>query len=154
MAAAGVASGKLATLAMSACASATTVTAAGQKTAGILQPARDTEKAMSGRFEDRKVGNGELVLTQDMPDALTAATLHFPDGATQVFTADGKTTYVEQGRSSDGEWSVIDDGELSSFWPPSYRATYALRWIVEAGEVAGLSFTHEETAERFDGRYE
>jgi len=109
---------------------------------------------MSSRFEDRRLANGDLVLARDMPDALTAATLHFPDGATQVFTADGKTTYVEHGRSSHGEWSVIDDGEFSSFWPPSYRATYALRWIVEAGAVAGLSFTHEETAERFDGRYE
>ena len=57
---------------------------------------------MSSRFEDRKVANGDLVLAQDMPAALTAATLHFPDGATQVFTADGKTTYAEHGRSSHG----------------------------------------------------
>ena len=109
---------------------------------------------MSSRFDDLKVANGDLVLAKDMPAALTAATLHFPDGATQVFTADGKTTYVEQGRSSQGEWSVMDDGEFSSFWPPSYRATYALRWIVEAGSVTGLSFIHEETSDRFDGRYE
>jgi hypothetical protein len=108
---------------------------------------------MSSRFDDLNVGDGDLVQAKDMPEALTAATLHFRDGATQVFTADGKTTYVEQGRSSQGEWSVIDDGEFSSFWPPSYRATYALRWIVEKGAVTGLSFIHEETADRFDGRY-
>jgi hypothetical protein len=109
---------------------------------------------MSNRFDGLKVANGDLVLASQMAEALTAAGLRFEDGATQVFTADGKTTYVEQGRSSVGEWSVIDDGEFSSFWPPSYRATYALRWIVEAGAVTGLSFTHEETGDRFCGRYE
>jgi hypothetical protein len=36
------------------------------------------------------------------------------DGALQAFTADGKTTYVEQGRSSQGEWSVIEDGRLAT----------------------------------------
>ena len=108
---------------------------------------------MPSPFDDLNVTDGDLVPAKDMPDALTAAALHFRDGATQVFTADGTTTYVEQGRSSQGEWSVIDDGEFSSFWPPSYRATYALRWIVEEGVVTGLSFIHEETAERFDGRY-
>jgi len=41
-------------------------------------------------------GNGELVAAADMPSALTAATLVFGDGATQVFTADGNTTYVER----------------------------------------------------------
>jgi hypothetical protein len=109
---------------------------------------------MSSRFDELKVANGDLVLASHMADALTAASLRFQDGATQVFTADGKTTYVDQGRSSRGEWSVIDDGEFSSFWPPSYRATYALRWIVEVGAVTGLSFIHEETGDRFYGRYE
>jgi hypothetical protein len=109
---------------------------------------------MSSRFDDLSVADGDLVLAKDMPDALTADTLHFGDGARQVFTADGKTTYVEQGGSSHGEWSIMDDGEFSSFWPPSYRATYALRWIVAEGAVTGLSFIHEETGDRFDGRYE
>jgi hypothetical protein len=109
---------------------------------------------MASRFDDLNVANGDLVLAKDMAGALTAAALRFGDGATQVFNPDGKTTYVEHGRSSTGEWSVMDDGEFSSFWPPSYRATYALRWIVEAGSVTGLTFIHEETAERFDGRYE
>ena len=71
-------------------------------------------------------GNGELVAAADMPSALTAATLVFGDGATQVFTADGHTTNVEQGRPTTGEWSVVSDGKFSSFWPPDYRATYTV----------------------------
>jgi hypothetical protein len=97
--------------------------------------------------------NGELVRAADMPDALTAATLVFDDGATQKFTPDGRTTYVEQGRQTAGEWSVLSDGTFSSFWPPDYRATYALRWIVEDDSPVGLSFTDARSGRRFDGRY-
>jgi hypothetical protein len=97
--------------------------------------------------------DGEPVAAADMPAALTGGTLVFGDGATQVFTADGRTTYVEGGRPSEGEWSVIEDGRFSSFWPPSYHATYALRWIVEDGSPVGLSFTETGRGERFDGRY-
>ena len=97
--------------------------------------------------------NGELVGAADMADALTAATLVFDDGATQTFTLDGRTTYVEQGRQSAGEWSVVADGTFSSFWPPDYRATYALRWIVEDKTPVGLSFTDRRSGQRFDGRY-
>jgi len=97
--------------------------------------------------------NGELVGAADMADALTAATLVFDDGATQTFTLDGRTTYVEQGRHTTGEWSVVADGTFSSFWPPDYRATYALRWIVEGDAPVGLSFTDTRGGQRFDGRY-
>jgi hypothetical protein len=97
--------------------------------------------------------NGEFVGAADMADALTAATLVFDDGATQTFTLDGRTTYVEQGRQSAGEWSVVADGTFSSFWPPDYRATYALRWIVEDKSPVGLSFTDTHSGQRFDGRY-
>jgi hypothetical protein len=48
----------------------------------------------------------------------------------------------------------VKDGEFSSFWPPDYRATYVVRWIVEDGAVTGLSFTQSERGERFDGLYE
>jgi hypothetical protein len=109
---------------------------------------------MASRFDDLKVADGDPVLARDMPGALTAATLVFGDGATQTFTADGKTTYTEHGRPSEGEWSVVKDGEFSSFWPPAYRASYALRWIVEGGTVTGLSFSHTERGDRFDGRYQ
>ena len=47
----------------------------------------------------------------------------------------------------------MSDGELSSFWPPDYRATYNVRWIVE-GAVTGLTFIQAERGDRFDGRYE
>src|SRR3954469_6481468 len=97
--------------------------------------------------------NGELVRAADMPDALTAATLVFDDGATQKFTADGRTMYLEQGRQTPGEWSVSGDGTFSSVWPPDYRATYALRWIVEDNSPVGLSFTDTRGGQRFDGRY-
>jgi hypothetical protein len=37
----------------------------------------------------------------------------FEDGATQSFTAEGRTTYVERGVPSDGEWSVAGDGTFA-----------------------------------------
>jgi hypothetical protein len=88
-----------------------------------------------------------------MADALTAATLVFDDGATQTFTPDGRTTYVEQGRQTAGEWCGRAGGPFSCFWPPAYRATYALRWIVEDDSPVGLSFTDARSGQRFDGRY-
>ena len=97
--------------------------------------------------------NGELVSAADMPSALTAATLVFGNGATQVFTADGYTTYVDQGRTTIGEWSVVSDGKVCSFWLPDYRATYTLRWIVEASSPTGVSFTEDGRGQRFVGRY-
>jgi hypothetical protein len=41
--------------------------------------------------------DGGLVLAKDMPEALTAAPLVFGDGATQTFSPDGTTTYVDHG---------------------------------------------------------
>jgi hypothetical protein len=105
------------------------------------------------RFDHLKVANGDLVLAKDMPDALTADALVFEDGARQTFTADGKTTYVEHGGSTQGEWSIVRDGEFSSVWPPDYRAAYTLRWIVEDGAVTGLSFIQAGRGDHFDGRY-
>jgi hypothetical protein len=108
---------------------------------------------MTGPDDVPGTTSGELVRAADMPDALTAATLVFDDGATQTFTADGRTTYVERGRQTTGEWAVTGDGTFSSFWPPDYRATYALRWIVEDTSPVGLSFTDVRSGQRFDGRY-
>jgi hypothetical protein len=109
---------------------------------------------MPSRFDHLGVANGDLVLAKDMRDALTAATLVFEDGARQTFTVDGKTTYIEHGGSNQGEWSILQDGEFLSFWPPHYRAVYAIRWIVEDGAVTGLSFIQTMRGDRFDGRYE
>jgi hypothetical protein len=109
---------------------------------------------MPRRLDYLQVANGDLVLAKDMPDALTAATLVFEDGARQTFTADGKTTYLDHGGSTQGEWSIVEDGAFSSFWPPDYRAVYGLRWIVEDGAVSGLSFIQAGRGDRYDGRYE
>jgi hypothetical protein len=109
---------------------------------------------MANRFDHLAVADGAPVLAKDMREALTAAPLVFSDGARQRFTPDGKTTYVEHGRPSEGEWAVVTDGEFSSFWPPDYAARYALRWIVENGKVTGLSFIELERGDRFVGVYE
>jgi hypothetical protein len=109
---------------------------------------------MPQKFENLMAADGDPVRAKDIPEALTAATLVFGDGATQTFTADGKTTYVENGRPTQGEWSIVGDGAFSSFWPPDYRATYNIRWIVKGGEITGLSFIQAERGERFDGRYQ
>jgi hypothetical protein len=99
------------------------------------------------------VVDGQLVDAADMVAALTTAEFVFDDGATQSFTADGRTTYVERGAQSDGEWSVEGGGTFASFWPPTYRATYTVRWIVEDGVRVGVSFTDTRSGVRFNGRY-
>jgi hypothetical protein len=109
---------------------------------------------MTEAAETPSAADGGLVAADEMAAALTAATLVFEDGATQVFTADGRTTYVDHGRQTEGEWSVIENGKFSSFWPPDYRATYVLRWIVEDGTTVGLSFTEAGRGQRFNGRYQ
>jgi hypothetical protein len=98
--------------------------------------------------------DGALVSAADMTAALTAGTFVFEDGATQVFHESGQTTYVDQHGTTQGEWSVIDDGEFSSFWPPNYRATYTVRWIVEGTMTTGLTFTAATGGQRFAGRYQ
>src|SRR4051812_29439437 len=98
---------------------------------GLSQQLR--EGPVSSSFHDLNVVDGDPVSAKEMRRALTAAELVFSDGATQTFDAGGSTTYVEGGQRTEGEWEVVDDGRFSSFWPPSYRATYDLRWHVEAG---------------------
>lgn len=100
-----------------------------------------------------QVRNDDLVEADHMPAALTAGTLLFTDGATQVFSSDGRTVYTEDGRLSRGDWWVLGDGKFGSFWPPDYRAAYCLRWIVENGAITGLTFTETERGTRFEGRF-
>ena len=104
-------------------------------------------------FDDVDVSDHDPVAAEHIQRALTAGELVFPDGATQVFEADGGTTYVENGRPTRGEWYVDDDGHFGSFWPPSYRAHYDLRWMVEDGAIVGLRFTELGRGSTFDGRY-
>ena len=102
---------------------------------------------------DIKVSDGDLVASALIPQALTAGELEFSDHATQVFEADGGTTFVENGRPTRGKWYVDDTGHFGSFWPPSYRASYDLRWIVEDGAIVGLRFTELGGGSEFNGRY-
>lgn len=97
---------------------------------------------------------GELITAEELPAALTAGTFVYPDGARQTFTDDGArtTTYVERGTPTRGTWEVVGDGEFSSFWPPDYRASYAVRWLVQDGVHVGVSFT-DARGNRFDGLY-
>ncbi|MGW5195841.1 hypothetical protein ACWEOO_41740 [Kribbella sp. NPDC004138] len=99
------------------------------------------------------LSNGQVVGPADIARAVTAAPLRYGDGARQVFEASGATTYTEGSSATQGTWSV-EDGRFSSFWPPSYRATYELRWIVEDRTAVGLTFVDQARGSRFDGRYE
>jgi MOSC domain-containing protein YiiM len=120
-------------------------------------PAVDSAEHVYSRvvhgFDDVEVSDGDVVAPALIPRALTAGELVFSDGATQVFDADGGTTYVEEGRPTRGEWYIDDDGQFGSFWPPSYRASYDLHWMVEDGAIVGLRFTELDRGSRFDGRY-
>lgn len=104
-------------------------------------------------LNDIEVSDGDMVAPALIPRALTAGELVFPDQATQVFEADGGTTYVENGRPTRGEWYLDDDGRFGSFWPPGFRASYDLSWIVEDGAIVGLRFTAPSGGPRFVGRY-
>lgn len=103
-------------------------------------------------LSDIAPADGEPVLAKDMQVALTVGKLVYEDGSTQTFDAGGATMFVEHGRTSPGEWAAIENGRFSSFWPPHYRATYDIRWVVEDGRPVGLTFTGGN-GERFSGRY-
>jgi hypothetical protein len=105
-------------------------------------------------LEDVEVVDGEPVAAFLIPRAVTAGELLFDDGATQTFDVNGDTSYVEaDGRPTQGQWYVDEDGRFCSFWQPAYRACYGLLWIVEGDEIVGLSFTELGGGTRFDGRY-
>jgi hypothetical protein len=116
-----------------------------------MSPDRSSPPAR--RFGDVEVSDDERVTPALMPRALTAGELVFADGATQVFDADGGTTYVEHGRTTRGQWYVDDDGHFGSFWPPAYRARYDLKWMVEDGVIVGLRFVDPRGGAPFEGRY-
>ena len=104
-------------------------------------------------LQEIDVADDDRVAAKQIPLAVTAGNFVYDDGATQVFEADGATTYVEHGRETRGRWHVDDKGGFCSFWPPSYQACYDLRWIVDGGSIVGLRFTELQGGTRFDGRY-
>ncbi len=103
---------------------------------------------------DKTPAKGDVRIdAADIVEALTRAPFLYGDGATQVFTRDGRTTYTENGRPSAGEWGVDDQGRFWSFWPPSYRATYDLAWVADGDDVVGIRFTELHHGDAFVGRY-
>ncbi|WP_306191252.1 hypothetical protein [Streptomyces sp. MK5] len=62
--------------------------------------------------------------------------------------------FFEAGRQTEGTWSVDENGRFCSFWPPSYRASYYLRWVVEKNAVVGLRFSDLKSGTCFDGRFQ
>lgn len=105
---------------------------------------------MSDVLEHR---DGDPVTADHIPGALTAGELIYEDGATQVFTPAGQTTYVEKGTPTSGEWYVDDEGHFWSFWPPTERTQYDLTWLVEEGRAVGLRFNGIGNELTFVGRY-
>lgn len=108
---------------------------------------------MSDFAHNRPVKDREPVQADDIPDAVTAGEFRYDDGSTQTFEKGGATTYIEHGSTTRGEWYVDDNGRFTSFWPPSYRASYDLTWLVEDGKVVGLEFTEAGGGSTFTGRY-
>jgi hypothetical protein len=120
---------------------------------GRLRTIRHSEAKMVRTLENLAVADGDPVRTEHIATALTAGSFAYDDGATQTFEPGGRTTYVERERRSHGEWYVDSEGRFCSFWPPSYRASYDLHWIVENGSVVGLRFTELDRGSVFVGRY-
>lgn len=120
---------------------------------GVLPERNAEEDLMTNPLGDIRVSDGDVVATEHIRTALTAGRFVYDDGATQVFEPAGATIYVEHGRPTEGEWYLDDQGRFCSFWPPSYRACYNLRWIVEDGGIVGLRFTELVGGSGFNGRY-
>ena len=106
---------------------------------------------MVQKYELLDKSDGEPVAAADAREVLSDAEMVYDDGAVQQFLADGTTVYVEAGHRTSGEWSVADDGSFSSFWPPSFRAQYALTWRVQGQVVVGLTFESERDHSVFSG---
>lgn len=105
-------------------------------------------------FKEPAIKDGDRIDATDIPGALTRAQFTYADGATQIFTSDGRTVYTEGGKPSAGEWKVDDDGRFQSFWPPSEYTNYDLTWIVGSnGEAVGIRFADPIRGATFEGRY-
>ncbi|MCX4648026.1 hypothetical protein [Streptomyces sp. NBC_01446] len=109
---------------------------------------------MTRNIDSLQPEDGATVQPEQIPTAVTAGRLAYGDGTTQIFQPDGSTSYFEAGRQTEGTWSVDENGRFCSFWPPSYQASYDLRWVVEGGAVVGLRFSDLRSGTCFDGRFQ
>jgi hypothetical protein len=107
---------------------------------------------MTVKLDEIDATSGDPVPPELIPSALTAGTFRFENGATQVFDADGSTTYTEQGQPSQGTW-YIEGPNFCSFWPPSFTGCYQITWVVESDQITGLRFADQASAAQFVGRY-
>lgn len=109
---------------------------------------------MTHHTQRRAVTNGATIPASEVAHAITHAPFTYDEGASQVFTADGRTTYTEGNQPSEGEWGIDEDGRFWSFWPPSYRATYDVTWVADdEGRAVGIHFTDTQGRPSFTGRY-
>src|SRR3546814_11436626 len=116
--------------------------------AGAAQTTIRTEQDMS-TFKESAIKDGDRIDAADIPSALTRAPFTYANGATQVFTSDGRTVYTERGKPSPGEWKVDDDGRFQSFWPTSESNNYDVTWIAESHvEAIGIRVTAPEWGDR------
>lgn len=116
--------------------------------------AREKDRTVTRNIDSLHPEDGAIVPPDQIPTAVTAGRLAYGDGTTQTFRPDGSTSYFEAGRQTEGTWSVDDNGRFCSFWPPSYQASYDLRWVVEGGAVVGLRFSDLRSGTSFDGRFQ
>ena len=85
--------------------------------------------AMNELLKGIQAEDGAAVAVADIPKAVTAARLVYGDGATQLFTVDGRTTYSERGGDSAGEWtSTTTAGSVRSGRLRTEPATYFAGW--------------------------
>jgi len=93
------------------------------------------------------------IAADDISEAVTRAPFAYSDGATQIFTTDGKTAFTENGATSRGEWGVTGSGRFWSFWPPDYRAEYDVFRLVDGDRSIGVRFVDNTSGATSDGRY-
>lgn len=116
--------------------------------------AREKDRTVTRNIDNLHPEDGAIVPPEQIPTAVTAGRLAYGDGTTQTFQPDGSTSYFEAGRQTEGTWSVDENGRFCSFWPPSYQASYDLRWVVEEEAVVGLRFSDLRSGTCFDGRFQ
>ena len=75
--------------------------------AGAAQTTIRTEQVMS-TFKESAIKDGDRIDAADIPSALTRAPFTYANGATQVFTSDGRTVTPREGnlRRGNGKWMM------------------------------------------------